>query len=249
MRKTTVSKKDILPALFQLTQRLSISFKDGLILAACWVYLLRMIKQQLVFAFRRFNRHKLTTTINITTINIMGLTLGVLSCLVIYLFVNFEFSYDSFHADRNRIYRVVVWTTNSDGTRGEGASLPPPLAADLRREASGFSAVAGIYTDDCKVSVPEAGKAVRVFDGILAGKRQHVAFADSQYFDIFHYKWLAGNPATALNAPFSVVLTAAEAKRYFQTGQPSNWVGRPNSSAPSIRNHHQTNTRQDGGSV
>jgi len=70
-----------------------------------------MIKQQLVFALRRFSRHKLTTTINV-----LGLTLGVLSCLVIYLFVKFEFSYDTFHADRDRIYSVVVWTTNSDGT-------------------------------------------------------------------------------------------------------------------------------------
>ena len=57
-----------------------------------------MLKQQLHFALRRLIRHKLTTGINI-----LGLTLGVLSCLVIYLFVAFEFSYDKFHADRDRI--------------------------------------------------------------------------------------------------------------------------------------------------
>src|SRR5258708_1048546 len=105
-----------------------------------------MIKKQLHFALRRLGRHKLTTTINI-----LGLTLGVLSCLVIYLLVSFEFSYDNFRADRDRIFRVGVWSTGDDGTIGEGASLPSPLAADLWREGTGFSAVAGIYTVDCKV--------------------------------------------------------------------------------------------------
>jgi putative ABC transport system permease protein len=180
-----------------------------------------MIRQLLPFALRRLDRYKLTTFINI-----LGLTLGVLSCLVIYLYVSFEFSYDTFHADRDRIYRVGVWMTGPDGKISEGASLPPPLAADLRREATGFSTVAGIYTDDCKVIIPETGKPDRVFPGIPEGKRQHIAFADPQYLEIFHYKWLAGNPATALKAPFSVVLTESGAKRYFGHGSPADWMGR-----------------------
>ena len=180
-----------------------------------------MLKKLLPFALRRLGRHKLTTIINI-----LGLTLGVLSCLVIYLYVNFEFSYDNFHADRDRIYRVGVWTTGPDGKIGEGASLPPPLAADLRREGTGFTTVAGIYTDDCKVIIPETGKPDRVFPGIQEGKRQHITFADPQYLEIFHYKWLAGNPATALKAPFSVVLTESAAKRYFGHGSPGDWMGR-----------------------
>jgi len=180
-----------------------------------------MIKIQLPFALRHLGRHKLTTIINI-----LGLTLGVLSCLVIYLYVRFEFSYDTFHADRDRIYRVGVWMTGPDGKIGEGASLPPPLAADLRREGTGFTTVAGIYTDDCKVIIPERGKPDRVFPGIQEGKLQHITFADPQYLEIFHYEWLAGNPATALSAPFSVVLTESEAKRYFGQGSPAEWMGR-----------------------
>jgi putative ABC transport system permease protein len=180
-----------------------------------------MLKKLLPFALRRLGRHKLTTIINI-----LGLTLGILSCLVIYLYVSFEFSYDTFHADRDRIYRVGVWMTGPDGKIREGASLPPPLAADLRREATGFSTVAGIYTDDCKVIIPETGKPNRVFPGLLEYKRVHIAFADPQYLEIFHYKWLAGNPTTALKAPFSVVLTGSEAKRYFGHGSPADWMGR-----------------------
>jgi putative ABC transport system permease protein len=181
-----------------------------------------MLKQQLRFALRRLSRHKLTTGINI-----LGLTLGVLACLVIYLFVAFEFSYDKFHADRDRIYRVIVSTTKTNGSHNEGPWMPPPLAADLRRESTGFSAVTGLYTDDTRVTVPEAGKPARIIPAISEGERQHISFADSDYLDIFHYEWLAGNPTTALQKPFSLVLTESEAKRYFQTGQPSDWVGRP----------------------
>jgi len=59
-----------------------------------------MSPKHLAFALRRLGRHKLTTTINI-----LGLTFGLLSCLVIYLFVSFELSYDNFHPQKERIYR------------------------------------------------------------------------------------------------------------------------------------------------
>ncbi len=180
-----------------------------------------MIKKQLLFALRRLSRHKLTTSINI-----LGLTLGVLSCLVIYLYVTFEFSYDKFHADGDRIYRVIAWTDEATRGHNEGAALPPPLAADLRREATGFSAVTGLYTDDSRVMVPEPGKPARIIPKVSEGEQLHINFADSQYLDIFHYQWLAGNAASALQKPFSVVLTESEAKRYFQHGQPTDWIGR-----------------------
>ncbi|HEY4155391.1 MAG TPA: ABC transporter permease, partial [Puia sp.] len=180
-----------------------------------------MIRKQLLFALRRLSRHKLTTTINI-----LGLTLGVLSCLVIFLYVDYEFSYDRFHPDRDRIYRVVVSLTSPNGTHNDMASVPPPLAADLRRELTGFSSVAGIYTENSRVIVPEGGKPARVFSGVRDGEPQHISFADPQYFDIFHYQWLAGNPATALKSPFSVVLAESEARRYFDRGNPEDWMGR-----------------------
>src|SRR6185312_5249182 len=114
------------------------------------------MKKQLLFALRRLNRHKLTAGINI-----LGLTLGALSCLVIYLYVSFEFSYDKFHTDADRIYRITVSATRKNGSQGIGASMPSPLAADLRRESSGFSAVTGLYTDDTRVLVPMTGKPAR----------------------------------------------------------------------------------------
>ena len=181
-----------------------------------------MVKKQLLFALRRLGTHKLNTTINI-----LGLTLGVLACLVIFLFVSFEFSYDKFHPNRDRIYRVNVTFASENGTSGRGASVTPPLGTDLRREATGADAISGLYVTDSKVQVPTApGKAPREFAAIEEGQHKHITFAEPQWLDIFHYDWLAGNPKTALNEPFSVVLTEPEARRYFDGGDPQSWLGR-----------------------
>jgi ABC-type lipoprotein release transport system permease subunit len=180
-----------------------------------------MRKKQLLFALRRLSRHKLTTSINI-----LGLTLGVLSCVVIYLYVAYEFSYDKFHADADRIYRVVGSMTTPNGMHHDDAGLAAPASADLRRETTGFSAVTGLYVDDTRVLVPMAGKTARVIPEISGDQLEHMTFADSDYLKFFHYQWLAGSPATALQKPFSVVLTESEARLYFQGGRPEDWMGR-----------------------
>src|ERR1700744_6740578 len=100
--------------------RCSISFGD-------------MIKKQLLFPLRRLGRHKLTTTINI-----LGLTFGILSCVVIYLYVTFEFSYDKFHADADRIYRVVPPRNQSGDIESNDAGMAGPFGTALRRETTGF---------------------------------------------------------------------------------------------------------------
>jgi ABC-type antimicrobial peptide transport system permease subunit len=176
-----------------------------------------MIKKQLLFALRRLGRDKLTTSIHI-----LGLTFGILSCLVIYLYVSFEFSYDRFHADADRIYRFV--STTSD--HGMGASMAGPLGSALRQETTAFSAVTTLFTDDSKVLIPIPGQPARVIPGVSGDQTYHIVFADTDYLKIFHYQWLSGNPAMALQQPFSVVLSESEAKRYFQGGTPEDWMGR-----------------------
>ncbi|MBS1659530.1 MAG: ABC transporter permease [Bacteroidetes bacterium] len=180
-----------------------------------------MIKQQLLFAFRRLRRHKQTTTINI-----FGLTFGILSCLVIYLYVTFELFYDRFHQDSERTYRVIVQFTEASGMQHGGPGLWPPFAADLRRESTSFSSITGLFTGVPRVLVPEQGKPDRIIPGVGPDEQAHITYADSAYMDFFHYQWLAGNPASALQKPFSVVLTESEARLYFQHGQPADWIGR-----------------------
>jgi putative ABC transport system permease protein len=175
-----------------------------------------MLKRHLLFALRRLGWHKLTTSINI-----LGLTFGILSCVVIYLYVTFEFSYDKFHADTNRIYRLMV-----SSSRGNDVWMAEPIGSVLRGEATSFSAVTTLFTDDSKVLTPTPGQPPRMIPFVSGDEKYHITFADTDYLKIFHYQWLAGNPATALQKPFSVVLTESEAKRYFQNGTPENWMGR-----------------------
>jgi putative ABC transport system permease protein len=193
----------------------------ALFLGRIGIYSCIMIKNQLLFALRRLGRHKLTTGINV-----LGLTFGILSCVVIYLYVAFEFSYDKFHADADRIYRLVVPTTHDYGIQSNGAMMSGPLGPALRQETTGFSAVTTLFTDDSRVLIPLAGQPARVIPGISGDQTYHITFADTDYLKIFHYQWLAGNPATALQKPFSVILTESEAKRYFQGGTPEDWMGR-----------------------
>ena len=199
-----------------LTDRLSAYFKVAPFLSQISKLSCIMIIKQLRFALRRLGLHKLTTGINI-----LGLTFGILSCVVIYLYVSFEFSYDKFHADTNRIYRLMV-----SSSRGNDVWMPEPVGSALRREATVFSAVTTLFTDDTKVLIPAAGQPPRVIPGVSGDEKYHITFADTDYLKIFHYQWLAGNPATALQKPFSVVLTESEAKRYFQSGTPEDWMGR-----------------------
>ncbi|HLX94086.1 MAG TPA: ABC transporter permease, partial [Puia sp.] len=180
-----------------------------------------MIKKQLIFALRRLSRHKLTTTINF-----LGLTFGILSCMVIYLYVAFEFSYDKFHADGDRIYRLLPWKNIGNGPQSNDAGMVAPVGPTLRQETTGFSAVTALFTDDTKVLIPIAGQPSLVIPANRGDQKYHITFADTDYLKIFHYQWLAGNPATALQKPFSVVLTESEAKRYFQGGTPEKWMGR-----------------------
>ena len=179
------------------------------------------MKKQLIFSLRRLGRHKLTTGINL-----LGLTFGILSCVVIYLYVAFEFSYDRFHADAGRIYRLVISSTSGNDMQFSEAGMAAPAGAALRRETTAFSAVTTLFTDDTRVGIPMMGKPPLVIPAIRGDEREHITFADSDYLKIFHYQWLAGNPATALQKPFSVVLTESEAKRYFEGGRPEDWMGR-----------------------
>jgi ABC-type antimicrobial peptide transport system permease subunit len=179
-----------------------------------------MLKRQLLFALRRLGRHKLTTGINL-----LGLTFGILACVVIYLYVAFEFSYDKFHPDADRIYRLVN-SVRGPGIQGDDAMMALPVGAGLRQETTAFSAATTLFTDDTRVLIPVAGKPDRVIPGISGNETYHITFADTDYLKLFHYQWLAGNPATALQKPFSVVLTESEAKRYFQGGAPEEWLGR-----------------------
>src|SRR5579872_3145471 len=151
-----------------------------------------MFTNYLLTAFRSIRRR-----LGFTLINILGLALGIASCLLIFLVVRYELSYDAFNSKADRIYRVNHHSTDYN------PSASPAVAAALRNDFPDLL-VAEFFYDDGMVKI-----------GNDRFNEKHFAFVDENVPRMFDYQWLAGNPKTALSAPNSIVLTEKMAKKYF----------------------------------
>jgi len=171
-----------------------------------------MLKNYWIVAWRSLVRNKIYSLVNI-----LGLALGVCACLAIYLITRYEFSFDNFHPDRDRIFCVDAVLYG-----GHWNCVPGPMPAAMRQEMTGFQTVAAFQTYKAAVTIPGGpdGKQKRFDD---AGS---IAIAEPQYFEIFRYRWLSGNAATSLTMPNSVVLTAKKARQYFGDLGPDKIIGR-----------------------
>ncbi|MVM32564.1 FtsX-like permease family protein [Spirosoma sp. HMF4905] len=171
-----------------------------------------MLRNYFKTSIRNLTKHKVSTLINL-----FGLTLGVTACLVIYLITSFELSYDTFHPDGERIYRLVgdVKYNATDETHPVGF-LPGPVPLALRKEVAGIETVAAFHNIDSDVLIPNGKeKPIRFESRRRTGGNAEIVVVEPQYFDIFKYQWLAGNPKTALNEPFKLVLSEEKAHTYF----------------------------------
>jgi putative ABC transport system permease protein len=178
-----------------------------------------MLRTYLLPAWRSLSHTKAYSFITIS-----GLAIGICACIIIYIVAAYEFSFDDFHPAGNRIYRLGARIQEDAGnafaSEGYSENIPPPALAACRQEIPGIEAIAGFYPYTADVTVPRpAGPAAHI-------PSPQTIITDSAYFSIFPYVWLAGNPATALLNPFSVVLTASQARKYFGPGNPIQYLGR-----------------------
>lgn len=164
-----------------------------------------MIRTYFKVAFRNFWRHKL-----FTFINVIGLSIGISAALVIYLLVHYDLTFDKFHNDGDRIYRVVT-NFSFAGSPGYNPGVCGPLSWAVKNEVTGLQQVAPIFRlSQPNVTVPNGNKTSSRFK-----IQDNIIVADSDYFKLFQYKWLAGSAKSALNAPYEVVLTSGQAEKYF----------------------------------
>jgi putative ABC transport system permease protein len=170
-----------------------------------------MLKNYFKIAFRNVARNKV-----FAIINALGLAIGISACLLIYIVTSFELSYDTFHPDKVRIYRIVTNLQNAASINNPMSTIPDPAAKIIRASVSGLESVAMFHIYYPKVAIPEGDKIIkRFFPSNEPGVASPVILAEPQYFEIFKYDWLAGNPKTALNEPFQVVISENEAGKYF----------------------------------
>ncbi len=168
-----------------------------------------MFKNYFKIGWRNIRRNKIYSFINV-----LGLALGICACIVIYLITNYEFSFDRFHPDKDRIYRIVGEVQRSSGEK-EFLNSPIDDVAGFQKQIPGFETETGVYSYGAGVSIPNGNRPLKKFAGRI--ENSYVASAIitwPQYFDIFKYQWLEGN-ARVLGEPFKVVLSEKRAHQYF----------------------------------
>jgi putative ABC transport system permease protein len=163
-----------------------------------------MLKNYFTIAFRSLLRHKAFSFINIT-----GLAVGMTAFFLIFLYVRFETSYDSFNSKADRIYRIVADVKTPSETITTQGVTSAPIAINTKRD------------------FPEVEDAVRLSqDGFLVTKgnvkfqEKNSVLADSTLFNVFDFPLISGNKNTALKEPMSIVISESAAKKYFGNTDP-----------------------------
>ncbi|SHN36317.1 ABC transporter permease [Mucilaginibacter sp. OK098] len=181
-----------------------------------------MFKNYFKTAWRILWRNKVYTSINV-----LGLSLGICACVVIYLISSYELSFDTFHPDKDRIFRVMTTSHFAAGDQDVMSKVPYSSVAAARRELPGVEAISAVSMYYAKIGVPNGNKPVKKFDSSIDGAYYPgTIVAEPQYFKIFSYHWLAGSRETALNQPYKVVLTLSRAQKYFGNVDPGSLLGR-----------------------
>jgi len=176
-----------------------------------------MFKNYLKIAFRNFRNNKL-----FSIINILGLAIGISAALVIYLIVQYEFSFEKFQSGKENIYRVVS-DIQFPGQLFKNSGVPMPMPRAMRSDMSGLETVTHfLTTNEVKVGVPITGTQ----SPVEFKKQTNIIYADEYYFSLFQYKWLAGSRQVALKDPYQVVLAESRAKTYFGNTPLNDMIGR-----------------------
>jgi putative ABC transport system permease protein len=157
-----------------------------------------MLRSFFITAIRNLRKNRLYAAINI-----LGLALGFACCMVIFVIVKYETSFDDYHSKADRIYRVNLNQQTSQGRRLDGCNYSP-LPEAIRNDVAGLEAVTGVYC----LQVYQFAKDENLFEGKFA------FFADQHYFDVFDVDWIAGNQKQALSLPNSVVVTDSFAEMF-----------------------------------
>ena len=160
-----------------------------------------MILNYLTIAWRNLRKR-----IGPTVINVVGLSVGLAACLLLGLWVRHEFSYDDFHPEADRVYRVAVNAKISGQNVRRGAATPMALGPALRQEIPEVESVTRFMVQEQWI--------LRTGDRSMGGNR--MLRADSSFFDVFGgFRLLHGSRETALDGTNRAVLTASTAQRIF----------------------------------
>ena len=138
-------------------------------------------------------------------INLFGLSAGIASCIIIFLFAANEFKYDKFHQHTEKIYRVTTQET-ADGLTRQFAHTYLPLLPLMKSQMEEIEDAVRLLPQSVSIANKEKN---------LLLQEDHFLYADSNFFNVFSFPLLQGDINTALKEPHNILLTQAAAKKYF----------------------------------
>ncbi|MEM1137443.1 MAG: FtsX-like permease family protein, partial [Bacteroidota bacterium] len=162
-----------------------------------------MFKNNFKVASRSLLKHKFYSFINIA-----GLAIGMTCCLLIYLYVNHELSYDAFHTKKAQIHRIVTDIKTPTETLNISVTSAP-MAAYMKKDFP--EVLEMVRLDDADFLLTRNGQTFQEDNGMLV---------DASFFEVFSFPIISGDHKTALSDPFSIVLTEDAAKKYFGNEDP-----------------------------
>src|SRR5664279_1692339 len=164
-----------------------------------------MLKSYVQIAFRNFIKNGLSSVIIV-----LGLSIGLCSCLLIGLYIRSELNYDRFQVNGDRIFRVIMDYSFNGSPESKKGNFTSMKVAPVTKK-----------------NFPEVREAIRMdkYPTVIRDRdkllnEQNFFYADSGFFRVFSFPLLKGNPSTALNAPNQMIITESTAKRYFGKEDP-----------------------------
>ncbi len=158
-----------------------------------------MLRHYLKTTFRYLSEHK-----TFSAVNLIGLASAFCVVYFAMLYVSFELSYDKFNVNAKNIYRISADVQTVSGKNFE--TSPAPMAEALQSSFPEIKTTARIFLDYYIVQKDENNFG-----------EETLAYADSSVFSVFSFPLIKGNPATVFDAPYTMVLSEAAAKKYFGT--------------------------------
>lgn len=171
-----------------------------------------MIKNYFKLAWRNLNRNKAYAAINV-----IGLSLGIACGILIFTIVRFHLSFDTYHKNKDRVYRLVTVFHNE--TIEYNSAVPQPLGKAFRNDYAFAEKTARVVDyENTLISLPNE-KEIKKFE-----EEQGVVFAEPDFFAILDFPLIKGNKETALHQPNQSLITQKIAKKYF--GSEDNAIGK-----------------------
>ncbi|HTI10629.1 MAG TPA: ABC transporter permease [Puia sp.] len=167
-----------------------------------------MIKNYFKIAWRTLLRNR-----TYAAINVAGLTLGIAAAILIFTILSYQLSFDTFHPNKDRIYRIV--TEFHDQRTDYSPAVPQPLGKAFRNDYTFADQTARVVSyRNMLITLPEEKEVKKFIED------KGVAFAEPAYFDIFDFPLLEGDKRTALLRPNSALITRSIAQKYFGDASP-----------------------------